>query len=181
MGEAAWKPDRSVAAHDRQCLEARSGGPLGVDQTVLQGMLARQERNDGAPELWLADVGVEVREILLLVRADRVVGDQDEASVRDEPPHRVAHVDPRVDAGGPGEAGLGRAQLHRREHTGPPESFDERVTGRVMSGARAKRAHRSVRAACPASPAAPAPMVSAARTRSRTWMAESTAPLGALT
>jgi hypothetical protein len=101
-----------IALRSSQACPTQRGAPS-VGETELERVLGRQERNDARSIDVLPEVGDEVADVVLLLRADRAVGQADEGVAAGEGADRVVGVDPRAHAGVRVELGAGRAQLRR--------------------------------------------------------------------
>ena len=79
---APGRPDRLVAAEDDQRREAALVRAFGVRQAVLDAVFRRQKRHDALARHVGAQIDDEVPEVVLLVRADGAVGEEDERALR---------------------------------------------------------------------------------------------------
>ena len=106
-------PTRLVAAEHDQPLETVLPRPRRVGEAEVERVLRGQERHDPRAIDVLPEVGDEVPEVVLLLRADRAVGQADEGVAPGEGADGMVGVDPRAHAGVRVQLGARRAQLRR--------------------------------------------------------------------
>ena len=86
-------------------------GLIGVREAELERVLGREKRNDLVAADGVAEVGDEMAQVVLFLRADGAVGDHDAHVVARQRSDRVIGVDPRVHALGRFELRPWRAEL----------------------------------------------------------------------
>ena len=132
--DAARRADRLVAAEHDERREAVLVRPLGVREAVLERVLRRQKRHNPLARHVEAEIGDEMPEVVFFLRADGVVGEEDEGPLAREPADGVIGVDPGVHA-------LARRQLRPRrselggEDRGVGSEGGEKVRNRQRSQA----------------------------------------------
>ena len=96
MLDGARRADGLVAAEHHKRRKAFLMRALRVRQTVLERMLRCQKRRDPVARHVVAEIRDEVAQVVLFLRADGAVGEEDERALPRQPAHRVVGVDPRV-------------------------------------------------------------------------------------
>ena len=97
MLDAPRAPEVLVAAEHDQRLEAVMGRLVGVAETEVERMLAGEERHDvGGGDIG-AEVGDQMAQVVLLLRAHRTVGDHHPHVLPRQPSDGVVDVNPCVD------------------------------------------------------------------------------------
>ena len=100
-----------VAAEHDERLEPVMHGLIAVAETELERMFGREERHDVGARGLRPEVGHQVPQVVLFLRADGAVGDHHAHVLARERADRVVGVDPRVDALGRFELGARRPQF----------------------------------------------------------------------
>ena len=104
-------PDVLVAAEHDERLEAVLLRAFRVGNAVVHRVLARQERDHLRPRHVAAQIDDQVPEVVLLLRSDGAVGEEDERAVARQAADGVIGIDPGIHARCRLELGPRRAEL----------------------------------------------------------------------
>ena len=119
MLHASRMPDVLVAAQDDERLEPVLLRAIRVRHAVAHRVLARQERDDLRSRDVTPEVDDQVPEVVLFLRSDGAVRQEDVGTVARQIPYGVVGIDPGIHAGR-------RFELGSR---GPELGGDDRVAG----------------------------------------------------
>ncbi len=125
MIDAARRPEDLVAAQDDQRRKPALARPLGVGKAVLERVLRGHERNDPLARHVTPQIDHEVPEVVLFLRSDRAVGQEDEGSLPGETTHGVIGVDPGVHPLARRQLRAWRPQLRRKDRDVSAKSGQE--------------------------------------------------------
>jgi 1-aminocyclopropane-1-carboxylate deaminase/D-cysteine desulfhydrase-like pyridoxal-dependent ACC family enzyme len=123
--DASRRPQGLVPAKHHERREPVLRGTIRIRETVVQGMLASQEWDDGRPGHVLAQVDHEMAKIVFLFHSDRAVREEHERTAARQAAHRMVGIDPRVHACRRFELRARRTQLRRDDGCTRSQGFDE--------------------------------------------------------
>ena len=112
---------------------------IGVGETELGRVLARQEGNDARTGYVGTEVDDEMPEVVLLLHAHGAVGEEDERAGARQAAYRVVGVDPRVHARARFQLRPGRPQLRRDDRRPAAQLLDQEAHVRGVRGVRRVR------------------------------------------
>ena len=99
--------------------------PLGVRQAVLERVLRSQKRDDALARNIEPEIRDEMAEVVFLLCADGVVGEEDEGPLARQAPDGVIGVDPGIHALGRGELRARRSELGREDRRAGSEGCEK--------------------------------------------------------
>lgn len=107
------RADGLVPTEDDERRETALVGALCVRQAVLEGVLRRQERHDPLARHVGPEVGDEMPQVVLFLRANGAVGQEDKRPLARQTSNRVVRVNPRVHPFVNRQLGARRTELGR--------------------------------------------------------------------
>ena len=111
MLHAASRTDALVSSENHERFETVIACPIRIGQTVVERMLAREERHDARARDIGTKIDHEMPKVVFFLQSDGAIGEKHERSRPRETPDRVVGIDPRVAAGGRLELGARRTEL----------------------------------------------------------------------
>src|SRR3954454_11932867 len=98
MLDTSRRSDALVAAKYNERLEPMIASAIGIRQTIINRMLAREKRYDAGARHVSAEIDHEMPEVVFFFRTDRAVGEKHKRAVARQRADRVIRVNPRVTA-----------------------------------------------------------------------------------
>jgi len=98
MFNAPRRPDPLVAPKHDERFEPMVARPIGIRETVIDRMLARQERHDTGSRDVDAEIDDQMPQVVFFFRPDGAVGEKHKGTGAREAAHGVIRIDPRVAA-----------------------------------------------------------------------------------
>ena len=106
MGKTPRPAHAGVAPEHRQGVEALRLRPLGIEQTVFEGVLARQKRHHPPAGYVVIEVAGQMSEVFFFGLSDRIVGEKEVAAVERETADGPIEINPRIDGAPAQDAAL---------------------------------------------------------------------------